>query len=487
MSYSQKHPNPRVIVIGAGIGGLMMGLLLGKAGITYQIFERSSHVRTLGALMSINANILPVFEQLGLMEEVENISLRNRWSGIYNSKMKQIAKIGMEDYKGCTGYDFLVFSRPEFCDVLLRQIPKDRISFNKRILKMRKCIDGTRIYCSDNSIYEGDIVIGADGAYSSVRHNMHKMMENDGLRILKDNSDMPMPYLCMVGTTNPLNPEKYPQLKDPLTHLHHVVGDAVFSWTVITIPRNRFCWSVMAQIKNQGEAKEQRFRNSEWGPEANNALIEQVKDFPITFGGTLGDMISATPKERVSKVMLEEKLFDTWHYGSVVLIGDGAMNAMQDAVVLVNCLYDLLDCSPESITAAFEDYKSQRYSHAKKQVAYSKLNAKVSSGQTFAERAIRHLVLNYIPASVKAKQFSKAAAYRPQIAFLPQIRDKGSIKSLPNRPSKRAMYEESIQRKRRAVAVYDSSEVSASTISFSEAGYTLGEKKCSTEIQYRPV
>lgn len=48
MPYSQKHPNPRVIVVGAGIGGLMMGLLLGKAGITYQIFERSSNVKGLG-------------------------------------------------------------------------------------------------------------------------------------------------------------------------------------------------------------------------------------------------------------------------------------------------------------------------------------------------------------------------------------------------------------------------------------------------------
>jgi hypothetical protein len=94
-------------------------------------------------------------------------------------------------------------------------------------------------------------------------------------------------------------------------------------WTVITIPKNRFCWSVMVQIKDQAEAKEQRFRNSEWGPEANNSLIDDVKDFRITFGGTLGDMIEATPKDRISKVMLEEKLFETWHYRNVVLIGDG--------------------------------------------------------------------------------------------------------------------------------------------------------------------
>ena len=79
----------------------------------------------------------------------------------------------------------------------------------------------------------------------------------------------------------------------------------------------------MAQVVNQAEAKEQRFRKSEWGPEANEVLIETVKDFPISFGGTLGDMIAHTPREIISKVMLEEKLFETWHYRNVVLIGDG--------------------------------------------------------------------------------------------------------------------------------------------------------------------
>ncbi|KAG0320576.1 hypothetical protein BGZ97_013194 [Linnemannia gamsii] len=434
MPYSQKHPNPRVIVVGAGIGGLMMGLLLGKAGITYQIFERASKVKALGALMSINANILPVFEQLGLLKEVENISLRNNGSTMFNSKLKEIGQVGMPNYMELTGYDFLVFSRPELYDILLRQIPEDRISFNKRILSMRRSAGGTRIYCSDNSIYEGDIVIGADGAYSAVRQNMHKMMEADGV----------------------IAPD-------------HDIND-------MAIP-------VMVQIKDQAEAKEQRFRNSEWGPEANNSLIDDVKDFRITFGGTLGDMIEATPKDRISKVMLEEKLFETWHYRNVVLIGDGAVNAMQDAVVLANCLYDLTDLSPESLSAAFEDYRSQRFKEAKKQVTNSKINARISSGQTFIEKIIRHLVLNFIPTSVRARQFSKAAAYRPQVAYLPMVTERGSVKALPTRPSKRVMYEEMLVRKRRVVVTpYDSTQ-SACTSSAGDRSASVsvnGEGSCLT-------
>lgn len=37
----------------------------------------------------------------------------------------------------------------------------------------------------------------------------------------------------------------------------------------------------------------------------------------------LGDLYDRTPQDRVSKVMLEEKVFETWYHGRTVLLGDG--------------------------------------------------------------------------------------------------------------------------------------------------------------------
>jgi len=34
-------------------------------------------------------------------------------------------------------------------------------------------------------------------------------------------------------------------------------------------------------------------------------------------------LIDNTPKEVISKVMLEDKMFETWHSDRVVLLGDG--------------------------------------------------------------------------------------------------------------------------------------------------------------------
>lgn len=53
----------------------------------------------------------------------------------------------------------------------------------------------------------------------------------------------------------------------------------------------------------------------------------------------MGDLIDLTDPETISKVLLEQKLFDTWYHGRTVLMGDachkmlpnagrGAMNAM---------------------------------------------------------------------------------------------------------------------------------------------------------------
>ncbi|KAF9155766.1 hypothetical protein BG015_008696 [Linnemannia schmuckeri] len=420
---------PRVIIVGGGLGGLMLAILLDKMGVPYHIFERAPKVKPLGALMSLNGNILALFDQLGMLEDIMKVSLVSLNSSLYTEKMEKITEIDVRTHYEYTGYQFLMFPRPDLFAILLSRIPPDRIN---------------------NTCYEGDIIVGADGVYSAVRHNMFREMREQqeqevhyygGSSIVippSDTKDFAIPYLCMVGVTKPLDSNKYPVLRHPNTQLHHVIGENTpYSWTVITIPRNRFCWSVMVQVKDQAEAKEQRFMNSEWGPEANEKLIDIVRDFPVTFGGKLGEIIEATPKSGVSKVMLEEKLFETWYHGGIVLIGDGAMNAMQDAVILANCIYDLENLRSESLTAAFRDYKEQRYSHAKRQIFNSRLNAKLSSGQTRTERLVRHIVLNLLPRSIQNKQFSKDAAYRPQCTFLPRIPDKGSVPSLPQKPSRR--------------------------------------------------
>jgi len=52
-------------------------------------------------------------------------------------------------------------------------------------------------------------------------------------------------------------------------------------------------------------------------------MIKEYQDRPCPWGGTMGEIIEATPKNLISKVFLEEKFFKTWYHGRTVLIGDG--------------------------------------------------------------------------------------------------------------------------------------------------------------------
>ncbi|KAF9296576.1 hypothetical protein BGZ74_010258 [Mortierella antarctica] len=176
-------------------------------------------------------------------------------------------------------------------------------------------------------------------------------------------------------------------------------------------------WSAKIQL-DRATAKDMMFRNSEWGPEANKAMIKEVYNFPVKQGGVLGDLIDATDKDMISRVYIEEKLFRTWTHGRTALIGDGAVAAMQDAIILVNCIYDIEQVTYKNIQSALADYQSQRFEHAKGQVNLSTMLGQMLYGQKWSQRLLRNIVYN-MPKWAQARSHLKGAKYRPSVAFLP--------------------------------------------------------------------
>lgn len=45
---NENKSKPMVLIVGAGLGGLLLGALLEKAGVPFKIFERASVVKPLG-------------------------------------------------------------------------------------------------------------------------------------------------------------------------------------------------------------------------------------------------------------------------------------------------------------------------------------------------------------------------------------------------------------------------------------------------------
>jgi 2-polyprenyl-6-methoxyphenol hydroxylase-like FAD-dependent oxidoreductase len=119
-----------------------------------------------------------------------------------------------------TGYRGYIITRPAFYNLLLKQIPAHKIHFGKRILNVNEVKDDedndkVRIQASDGTIYQGDILVGADGAYSAVRQRLYERLKLEGTLPKSDEEDLPFTCTCLVGQTEPLDLEEFPELKDP--------------------------------------------------------------------------------------------------------------------------------------------------------------------------------------------------------------------------------------------------------------------------------
>jgi len=93
----------------------------------------------------------------------------------------------------------------------------------------------------------------------------------------------------------------------------------------MTTAQSTITWSVIDH-EPQLEKKTSKTENPEWGLNAAQSMVELTRTFPVELDkgkSTLGDLFDKTPMDLISKVMLEEKIFETWYHGRTVLIGDG--------------------------------------------------------------------------------------------------------------------------------------------------------------------
>ncbi|KAI8594433.1 hypothetical protein EDD21DRAFT_89211 [Dissophora ornata] len=320
---------------------------------------------------------------------------------------------------------------------------------NKKIVGLVQDTESVTITCSDGSTYTGDILIGADGAYSSVRQALYKGMKVDGILPETDEEELISHYMSVLGTTDSLDPSNYEGLEDNESHCDTVIGEERgLTWRYFTIPQNRVCWRIDLQSKDMDPALYESWLNADYNSFDVSLLPEAWRHHKLPIMGEIGDLFDNTPKEAISKVVLEEKVFETWKHGRTVLIGDaahrmlpnfgrGALNAILDAVVLANCLYEVPTANQKNITKALDDFYVERYPTMKRELSASQQMSTVLAGKTWLDSAVRYVLLKLVPKYFKEKSLEYTLQYRPQALFLPRVESRGTVPNTPQRPSKK--------------------------------------------------
>ncbi|KAF9963890.1 hypothetical protein BGZ65_007587 [Modicella reniformis] len=509
-------PNYKDLIAGAGFSGITLALMLEQAKIDYEVFESSSGVSPLGSAVVLGPTIMPLLEQLGLLERVQKISNPVKTLHLVKENLKRIGEINLAEHTKQTGYSSMVTTRSDFLSLLISQIPSHKIHFSKRIISSTANKDEVVIRCADDTSYKGEILVGADGAFSKIRALLYKQVakkgilpRNDALALAANNAVLAATastsekesidysalveggdmfhggHMSVVGVTQPLDVELFPMLQETESRCDTVISDSTpYSWSYFTVPGNRICWAVNIQqdentLREQQQERSRTPRSSPSPPPSFSSLssyssatsaeprpssdseweshhssntahplgkpldLEDCRSFKISYDKTLGDLIDATPRDQIARAVTEQTLFETWHHGRTVLIGDachrmvsnaahqGTVNAMLDAVVLGNLIHDLPSASPRNLVEIFKEFQSNRYSHAKAQMQMNNKVGKWMSSQSWTEALMRKFVVRYISRIYQHFCDDRILADRPQANFMPQVTSRGSVHAPP--------------------------------------------------------
>ena len=160
----------RIAVVGAGIGGLSLALALRHRGLECTLYEAASELREVGAAVALSAASTRFFiDEQGLEQELDR-----RWFEIGalvhrdGRDGRTIAKHDF-DYRARYGAPMVGIHRADFQQVLSGAVGMDAIQLQKRLVDIDDSGNEAVLHFADGSSAVADLVIGADGARSTVR------------------------------------------------------------------------------------------------------------------------------------------------------------------------------------------------------------------------------------------------------------------------------------------------------------------------------
>ncbi|KAI8346330.1 hypothetical protein B0O80DRAFT_245381 [Mortierella sp. GBAus27b] len=177
--------------------------------------------------------------------------------------------------------------------------------------------------CTDGSSFQG-IIVGADGAYSSVRLSLYRQLKDKGLLPAPDQRPLQYQYRALVGMTRPLDPNLFRMVTSNHSDTRLLIsrGDRPFTLWCVPVAGNRLCWMLDEPLKKPVVCPDVE----DWSlmPQTIHEMCQSYREMQGPLEGTLvGELFDLTPPGTMASLSREEAFFSTWTFGKVVLMGDG--------------------------------------------------------------------------------------------------------------------------------------------------------------------
>jgi 2-polyprenyl-6-methoxyphenol hydroxylase-like FAD-dependent oxidoreductase len=346
----------RVLIIGAGIGGLTLALMLKARGITCQIYETAPRIGELGVGINVLPHAIAELSALGLLARLDEVAIRTR-ELIYTNRFGQ--EIWREPRGVEAGYEVPQFSihRGHLQGVL-------RDAVWQRLGRSAVCCDHTfvafaqeeagvkarfRRAAGARTMIAGDVLIGCDGIHSAVRRQLYPAEKG-----FKWNG-----VLMWRGAT---------AAKAFLDGRTMIVGGG-FNNKLVLYPIARgnrgkqlINWVVTYRM---GDGSSPPPRREDWN---RRGRLEEVLPHVARFRTPhldLGKLVRAAP-QFYEYPMADRDPLPRWTHGRVTLLGDAAhpmypvgSNGASQAILDARCLADAL-VSAEHGRAALTAYEAER-------------------------------------------------------------------------------------------------------------------------------
>jgi FAD-dependent urate hydroxylase len=160
-------PSLRILVVGAGVGGISIARGLLRDGHDVTVFERRPDVRAGGGAVTIWSNGATVLEQLGV--DMDGTGQLLSTLRVVTSTGRALATLDLAAIVEGLGAPVRMVPRRVLLERLLHGFPTDRIRCDSRAVRVVSSHDRVRVGFEDGSWVEGDLLIGADGLHSMVR------------------------------------------------------------------------------------------------------------------------------------------------------------------------------------------------------------------------------------------------------------------------------------------------------------------------------